>query len=63
LILSLQSIGASAGNVICVSNVVAAAATVGLLGREGLLIRRLLWPVLYYLGMAGILGILLSIRL
>ena len=63
LILSLQSIGASAGNVICVSNVVAAAATVGLLGREGLLIRRLLWPVVYYLGMAGILGILLSIRL
>ncbi|MBD0268653.1 MAG: L-lactate permease [Cyanobacteria bacterium Co-bin8] len=56
-ILALQSVGASAGNVICVSNIVAAAATVGLLGREGLLIRRLMIPVLYYLGFAGLLGL------
>ncbi|MEN9226628.1 MAG: L-lactate permease [Thermostichus sp. HHBFW_bins_43] len=56
-IIALQSVGASAGNVICVSNIVAAAATVGLLGREGLLMRRLLAPLLYYLGLAGILGL------
>ncbi|MBD2256078.1 L-lactate permease [Pseudanabaena sp. FACHB-2040] len=56
-ILALQSVGASAGNVICVSNIVAAAATVGLLGREGLLIRRLMIPVLYYLGFTGLLGL------
>ncbi|MGB3199605.1 MAG: L-lactate permease [Nodosilinea sp.] len=58
LILALQTVGASAGNVICVSNVVAAAATVGLLGREGLLLRQLLPVVAYYLGFAGLLGIL-----
>jgi lactate permease len=57
LILALQTVGASAGNVICVSNVVAAAATVGLLGREGLLIRQLLPVVIYYLGAAGLLGL------
>jgi lactate permease len=57
IILALQCVGASAGNVICVSNIVAAAATVGLMGREGILIRRLLFPVLYYLLLAGILGL------
>ncbi|MBE9113679.1 L-lactate permease, partial [Nodosilinea sp. LEGE 07298] len=56
LILALQTVGASAGNVICVSNVVAAAATVGLLGREGLLMRQLLPVVVYYLGLAGVIG-------
>jgi lactate permease len=54
--LALQTVGASAGNVICVSNVVAAAATVGLLGREGVLMRQLLPVVVYYLAMAGVLG-------
>jgi lactate permease len=44
--------------VICVSNIVAAAATVGLLGREGLLIRKLTPVVVYYLGLAGIIGLL-----
>lgn len=56
IILALQTVGASAGNVICVSNIVAAAATVGLLGREGLIIRQLLPIVIYYLALAGILG-------
>jgi len=58
LILALQTVGASAGNVTCVSNIVAAAATVGLLGREGLLIRKLTPVVVYYLGLAGIIGLL-----
>ncbi|MEN9274897.1 MAG: L-lactate permease, partial [Gloeomargarita sp. DG02_4_bins_56] len=57
LVLALQCVGASAGNIVCVSNVVAAAATVGLLGREGVLIRRLSWPTLYYIGVAGVLGL------
>ncbi|MGF1460325.1 MAG: L-lactate permease [Leptolyngbyaceae cyanobacterium] len=56
VILGLQCVGASAGNMICVSNIVAAEATVGLIGREGLLIRRVLWPTLYYIGLAGLLG-------
>jgi lactate permease len=60
-ILALQSVGASAGNVICVSNVVAAAATVGLLGREGILIRQLLPVVGYYLVLAGIIGVIATL--
>ncbi len=59
--LSLQCVGASAGNMICVSNVVAAEATVGLTGCEGLLMRKVLLPTLYYVGFAGLLGILASL--
>ena len=58
LVLGLQCVGASAGNIVCVSNIVAAEATVGLIGREGLLIRKALFPTLYYLLFAGVLGIL-----
>jgi lactate permease len=41
---------------ICVSNVVAAAATVAMMGREGLLIRRLLLPTAYYAIGASLIG-------
>lgn len=56
IVTALQGIGAAAGNMICVSNIVAASATVGLVGCEGLLIRRVLLPLTYYLLSAGILG-------
>ncbi|WP_262561212.1 L-lactate permease [Acaryochloris sp. CCMEE 5410] len=56
VILGLQCVGASAGNMICVSNIVTAEATVGLAGCEGLLIRKVLMPTLYYLIFAGVLG-------
>lgn len=59
VILGLQCVGASAGNIICVSNIVTAEATVGLMGCEGLLIRKVLAPTLYYLVFSGILGGLL----
>jgi len=41
---------------ICVHNVVAASATVGLIGREGDLIRKALIPMTYYVLAAGALG-------
>lgn len=56
LVLALQCVGASAGNIICISNIVAAEATVGLIGREGSLIRAGLVPTLYYVGFGGVLG-------
>lgn len=62
MVVGLQAVGAAAGNMICVHNVVAAAATVGLVGKEGLLIRMTIWPMLYYLlviGIAGMIGIYL----
>jgi lactate permease len=53
---ALQAVGGAAGNVICVHNVVAASAVVGLLGREGLVIRRTLPVFIYYALTAGVLG-------
>lgn len=58
IILGLQALGGAAGNMITVHNVVAASATVGLVGLEGLLIRRTIVPMLYYVTFAGILGML-----
>ena len=48
LVLALQMLGANAGNMICVVNVVAAASVVGLSGREGDIIRYTALPALYY---------------
>ena len=45
---------------ICVHNVVAASATVGLVGQEGVLIRRTILPMMYYLLVAGSIGWLFS---
>ncbi|MGA9443182.1 MAG: L-lactate permease [Methyloceanibacter sp.] len=62
MVVGLQAVGGAAGNMICVHNVVAAAATVGLMGKEGLLVRKTIWPMLYYLfviGTAGLIGIYL----
>ncbi|MDR6226275.1 L-lactate permease [Desmospora profundinema] len=55
-VVALQAVGGAAGNMICVHNVVAASATVGLVNREGILIRKLLLPLGYYLLFAGALG-------
>ncbi|MFA9453284.1 MAG: L-lactate permease [Candidatus Aminicenantaceae bacterium] len=59
VIVALQAVGGAAGNMICVHNVVAASAVVGLLGKEGLLIRRTIIPMTYYLIVSGALGFLL----
>ena len=60
VVLGLQALGGAAGNMITVHNVVAASATVGLVGREGLLIRRTIYPMLYYVISAGLLGLVFS---
>jgi lactate permease len=58
-IVALQAVGGAAGNTICVHNVVAASAVVGLVGREGQIIRRTLPVFLYYATFAGILGLII----
>lgn len=57
-VVALQAVGGAAGNMICVHNVVAACATVGLVGVEGKLIKWALIPMTYYVVMAGILGMI-----
>jgi lactate permease len=59
VIVALQAVGGAAGNMICVHNVVAASAVVGLIGREGHLIRKTLIPMTYYLIVAAIVSILM----
>ena len=58
LIVAAQSVGAAAGNMIAIHNVVAASATVGLLGREGITLRKTILPTIYYVTAAGILTML-----
>jgi lactate permease len=55
-IVALQAVGGAAGNMVCVHNVVAASAVVGLLGREGLILRKTLIPFAYYAALTGVLG-------
>ncbi len=58
MLVAAQAVGAAAGNMIAIHNVVAASATVGLLGREGQVLRMTIVPTAYYLFMAGLLTLL-----
>ncbi len=58
LVVAAQAVGAAAGNMIAIHNVVAASATVGLLGQEGSILRKTLWPTLYYVLGCGVLTML-----
>ena len=57
LIVAVQAIGAAAGNMVAIHNVVAASATVGLLGREGSTLRKTVWPTLYYVLATGAIAL------
>jgi lactate permease len=57
MVVALQAVGAAAGNMIAIHNVVAASATVGLLGQEGSILRKTILPTLYYLTVVGVLGL------
>ncbi|MFK7847580.1 MAG: L-lactate permease [Rhodothermales bacterium] len=58
VVVALQSVGAAAGNMIAIHNVVAASATVGLLGQEGATLRKTIIPTLYYVFAVGLLGLI-----
>ena len=58
IIVALQAVGAAAGNMIAIHNVVAASATVGLLGQEGNVLRKTIIPTLYYVIFVGIMGLI-----
>ena len=58
MVVALQAVGAAAGNMRAIHNVVAASATVGLLGQEGATLRRTILPTMYYLVATGLLGLL-----
>ena len=59
LLVSLGAVGAAAGNMISIHNVVAACAAVGYLGKEGNVLRLTILPTLYYLAAVGLIGLIL----
>ena len=50
-----QTVGGAMGNMICIHNIVAACAVVGLSGREGEVLRKTFWPFLLYGCIVGII--------
>ena len=59
IIVALTNIGGAIGNMICVHNIIAATATVGLIGVGGILIKRNLIPMSIYGLTVGITGLIL----
>ena len=59
IILAAQLVGAAAGNMVCVHNIVAVSSVVGLSGQEGAILRKTLLPGLGYALLIGVAGWLL----
>jgi lactate permease len=59
VILAAQAAGGAMGNMICVHNVVAVCTVVGLLNREGEIIKKTFWPFLLYGVIVGISAFIL----
>lgn len=60
LVLAGQVVGSAAGNMIAVHNIIAASAVVGLVGKDSQIIRTTLLPILFYVTLAGLVGLVLS---
>ncbi|MFB9770461.1 L-lactate permease [Lactiplantibacillus modestisalitolerans] len=60
LVLAAQLIGAAAGNMICVHNIVAVSSVVGLNGQEGAILRKTALPALGYAVLVGITATILG---
>lgn len=60
IIVGAQAVGGAIGNLVAIHNLVAALATVGLLGQEGRVMRLNLIPLLYYATGVGLLCVLFS---
>lgn len=58
-IVAAQAVGGGAGNMICVHNIVAVCAVVGMSGKEGLVLKKTFWPFMLYCAVVGIVASLL----
>lgn len=61
VIVSLQCVGGGIGSMICVNNVIAVSATVGLQGVEGKIIRTNMIPVLFYSALSIIIAYIMIV--
>ncbi|GAB7009978.1 L-lactate permease [Halorubrum trueperi] len=60
IVVGAQAVGGAIGNLVAIHNLVAALATVGLLGQEGRVMRLNMIPLLYYATGVGVLCVLFS---
>ena len=60
IIVAAQVAGGAAGNMICIHNIVAVCAVTGLIGREGMILKRTFWPFVLYGIVVGIIASLMS---
>ncbi|WP_319584395.1 L-lactate permease [uncultured Pseudodesulfovibrio sp.] len=60
IIVAAQAVGGGMGNMVCIHNIVAACAVVGLSGMEGQILKRTVWPFLLYGVVVGIVASLMS---
>jgi len=60
VIIAAQVVGGAMGNMVCIHNIVAVCAVVGLSGREGQILKRTFWPFLLYGVVVGIVAGLMA---
>jgi lactate permease len=60
IIVAAQVAGGAMGNMVCIHNIVAACAVTGLIGREGMILKRTFWPFVLYGVVVGIVAGLMS---
>jgi len=60
IIVAAQAVGGGMGNMICIHNIVAVCAVVGLSGMEGAILKRTVWPFLLYGLVVGVVATLMS---
>ncbi|MFT4309880.1 MAG: L-lactate permease [Candidatus Woesearchaeota archaeon] len=60
-VLSLQTVGAGAGNMIALNNIIAAQTTVGLQDKEAEIFKKTIVPCLIYLLFAGVIGVIIGL--
>lgn len=60
IIVALQAVGGAMGNMVCIHNIVAASATVGLFGVEGLILKKTVLPLVLYGMVVGTMGLMFN---
>ena len=56
-ILALQSVGAAAGNMVCINNIVAVCSILGIANHEGAILKRTVVPMVVY----GLVAVVISL--
>jgi lactate permease len=58
-ILALQSVGGSFGNMVCINNIVALTSVLALIGKEGYILKKTAFPMLFYGLLTGIIAVII----